>query len=78
MFRLFYTDVSLHDDTPTPNLSGLIPLSFNTFELALESAFRIQKMKGIVWQIDGPNNFSVDRGHVESLYQQRFGRRVGA
>lgn len=75
-YRVFFTDVPVPVKYE-PNYSQLIPLEYDTKELAIENAFKILELPNrIVWRIDGPSNFLMTRKDLENEYFRRTGKRV--
>jgi hypothetical protein len=74
-FRVFYTDIPLPMTQTEPDLESLVPLQFPTKDAAIEAAIRMLGHKGaIVWQIDGPESFLLNRSEVEAIYRSRTGK----
>lgn len=75
-YKIYYTDAKLPKSTLTPDFSRLMPLSCETQADAIEIAFKIINQKGVVWQIDGPDELLIDRPAIAMLYEKQFGRRI--
>ncbi len=69
-FKLFYTDMPLVPGTGEPDLSMVLPLEFATMEEALDEAFKLISKGAIVWRIDGPEGFRMNRTDIEHKYHQ--------
>jgi hypothetical protein len=67
-YNVFYTDKPLPADT-VPDFKYSLPLNFATKEDALNKAFRLIYSGAIVWKIEGPDGFYLDREGVESAYR---------
>ncbi len=67
-FKLYYTDMPLVP-AAEPDLSLILPLEFATAEEALEEAFKLMDRKVIVWRIDGPEGFRLNRAEIERRYK---------
>lgn len=73
-YRVFYTDVPLPHGQNEPHYERLIPFSFDTKELAIVRAFKIIDQRAIVWRIDGPEQFLMNRSEIDVAYFQKTGR----
>ncbi len=69
-YRVFYTDRPLPPGTTEPDLSLTLPLEFSTKEEALHKAYKLIYSGAIVWKLDGPNGFYLDRAGVEEEYRR--------
>ncbi len=67
-FRLFYTDMPLVPGSGEPDLSLILPLEFATPEEALDEAFKLMAKGAIVWRIEGPESFRMNRADIERKY----------
>lgn len=67
-FKLYYTDVPLVS-AAEPDLSLIVPLEFGTPEEALDRAFKMIDRGIIVWRIDGPEGFRLNRAEIERKYK---------
>ncbi len=67
-YEVFYTDKALPEGV-TPDLAMVIPLDFPTKEEALKEAFKLIYRGAVVWKIEGPEGFHLDRAEVERQYQ---------
>lgn len=67
-YRVFYTDVQLPGATGQPDLSTVIPLEFATREEAMKEAFKLIFHGAVVWKIDGPDGFHIERAEIERQY----------
>lgn len=68
VYNVFYTDKPLPAGT-VPDFKYTLPLNFVTKEEALSNAFKLIYGGAIVWKIEGPNGFYLDREGVESEYR---------
>ncbi|MEJ1958429.1 MAG: hypothetical protein WDM70_02350 [Nitrosomonadales bacterium] len=68
-YKLFYTDMPIPDGGKLPDLFMVIPLEFMSKDDALEQAFKMIFDGAIVWKIEGPEGFSLQRAEVERQYQ---------
>lgn len=75
MYKIYYTDVKLRTGQNQPDLTKLNPLGFDSLDVALEKAFLIIANNAIVWKIEGPNEFQMDRTVVEKAYKEKTRRR---
>jgi|GEM_PF-4464207 hypothetical protein len=66
--KVFYTDVQLPAGIKQPNLSSLMPREFTSKDDALGKAFRLINLGAIVWKIEGPEGFCLDRTEIEKQY----------
>jgi hypothetical protein len=67
-YNLFYTDKPLPAGVK-PDLSLMMPLNFVSKDEALNKAFRLIFGGAIVWKIEGPGDFHLDRAEIERLYR---------
>ena len=67
-YNVFYTDKPLPAGT-VPDFSFTLPLNFVTKEDALNKAFKLIHSGAIVWKIEGPNGFYLDREGIERAYR---------
>ncbi|MFZ2163110.1 MAG: hypothetical protein WAW02_12905 [Sideroxyarcus sp.] len=68
IYSVFYTDKPLLTGA-TPDLAYVIPLNFVTRDEALNKAFKLINNGTIVWKIEGPNGFFLNRERVEIEYR---------
>lgn len=68
VYNVFYTDKPLPAGT-VPDFKFTFPLHFATKEDALSKAFKLIYSGAIVWKIEGPNGFYLDREGVERAYR---------
>ncbi len=68
VYNVFYTDKPLPAGT-VPDFNFTLPLNFATKEDALSNAFKLIYSGAIVWKIEGPNGFHLDREGVEREYR---------
>ena len=68
VYKLFYTDKPLPAGA-LPDFKFTLPLDFVTKDDALTNAFKLMGKGAIVWKIEGPNGFFLDRATVERAYQ---------
>ncbi len=67
-YKLFYTDRQVPADR-APNLAMILPLEFGSVEEALNKAFKLIHDGAIVWKIEGPQGFNLDRTEIERRYK---------
>ncbi len=67
-YNVFYTDKPLPPGAK-PNFSLIMPINFVTKEEALNKAFKLIFSGAIVWKIEGPNGFRLDRAEIERQYR---------
>lgn len=67
-YNVFYTDKPLPAGT-VPNFSLTLPLNFATKEEALDKAFKLIYGGAVVWKIEGPNGFRLERKEIEEQYR---------
>ncbi len=68
-YRVFYTDRPLPPGTTEPDLSMTLPLEFGTKEEALNKAYKLIYGGAVVWKIDGPGGFYLNRADVEEEFR---------
>ena len=68
VYNVFYTDKPLPAGT-VPDFKFTLPLNFMTKDEALTSAFKLIYSGAIVWKIEGPDGFYLDRAAVEMAYR---------
>ncbi len=68
-YRVFYTDRPLPPGTTEPDFSMALPLEFGTLEEALNQSYKLIYSGAIVWKIEGPDDFLLDRAGVEDSYR---------
>ena len=66
-YKVFYTDRPLPAGTE-PDFSFTIPLDFVSQDEALDKAFELIYSGAIVWRIEGPEGFHLDRAEIERQY----------
>ncbi|MBI5891222.1 MAG: hypothetical protein HZB47_11190 [Nitrosomonadales bacterium] len=67
VYKVFYTDTPLPADTK-PDFTYVMPLDFVSRDEALAKAFKLIFSGAIVWKIEGPEGFYLDRADVEREY----------
>lgn len=67
-YNVFYTDKPLHADSK-PDFSLMMPLIFVSKDEALKKAFKLIYEGAIVWKIEGPEGFRLDRTEIERQYR---------
>lgn len=67
-YNVFYTDKPLHAGTQ-PDFSLMMPLNFVSKDEALNKAFKLIYGGAIVWKIEGPEGFRLERAEIERRYQ---------
>ena len=68
-YNLFYTDRPLPAGAE-PDFSFYIPINFVTRDEALNKAFKLIYSGAVVWKIEGPEGFHLDRAEIERLYSR--------
>lgn len=68
VYSVFYTDKPLPAGS-VPDFKFALPLNFATREDALSKAFKLIYSGAIVWKIEGPDGFYLDREGVEREYR---------
>jgi hypothetical protein len=68
VYNVFYTDKPLPAGAAL-DFRFMLPLDFVTPEEALKEAFKLIHAGAIVWKIEGPNGFYLDREGVEREYR---------
>ena len=66
-YKVFYTDRPLPGGAE-PDFTFVMPLNFATREEALKEAFKRMFGGAVVWKIEGPEGFRMDRAEVERQY----------
>lgn len=66
-YKVFYTDKPPPAGT-TPDLSMVMPLEFVTREEAMIKAFKLIYSGAVVWKVEGPEGFHIERAEIERLY----------
>ncbi len=66
-YNVFYTDKPFPAGTK-PDFSLTMPLRFTSGEDALNKAFKLIYGGAIVWKIEGPGGFRLDRPEIERRY----------
>jgi hypothetical protein len=64
-YKVLYTDVALPPGVSQPDFSKLIPLSFDTRDVAVKKACELIKRGAVVWKIEGPNGVEMTRAQIE-------------
>jgi len=67
-YKVFYTDKPLPAGTE-PDFSFIMPLNAASRDDALNNAFKLMYGGAVVWKIDGPEGFHLDRAEIESQYR---------
>ena len=67
-YKVFYTDRPLPAGAQ-PDFSMILPLNFATRDEALKETFKLIYGGAIVWKIDGPEGFRLDRAEIERQYR---------
>lgn len=68
-YKIFYTDMPVAAGGKPPDLSIVIPLEFASKDDALGKAFKLIFDGAIVWKIEGPDGFNLQRTEIERQYQ---------
>ncbi len=68
-YKVFYTDTPLPPGVTVPDFSMILPFEFVTKDEALNKAFKLIHSGAIVWKIDGPGGYHLDRPAVETAYR---------
>jgi hypothetical protein len=68
-YKVFYTDMPVDTAGKQPDLSTVIPLEFASRDDALEKSFKLIFGGAVVWKIEGPGGFSLQRAEIERQYQ---------
>ncbi len=66
-YNLFYTDKPLPAGA-MPDFSMIMPLNFVSRDEALNNAFKLIFRGAVVWKIEGPDGFHLDRAEIERQY----------
>lgn len=66
-YKLFYTDQELPAGSK-PDFSFVLPLTFASIDEALLKAFKLMHGGAIVWKIEGPAGFHLDRAEIQRQY----------
>ncbi len=74
--RLFYTDQPLPQGQPAPDYARLVLVGYDTKDEALEFACNLLGERAsaphtIVWKIEGPSGFILERRAIEWEYLRR-------
>ncbi|HEY5994608.1 MAG TPA: hypothetical protein VIU46_08415 [Gallionellaceae bacterium] len=67
-FKVFYTDQPLPAGQE-PDYTFMLPLLFGSEEEALKEAFKLIHHGAVVWRIESPNGYYLDREAVEHRYK---------
>jgi hypothetical protein len=73
-YKVFSTDRKLPIGVSQPDLSKLIPLEFNSHDVALDKALVLIENKAIVWKIEGPDGFQMSMAEIDMAYRSKTGR----
>jgi hypothetical protein len=68
IYKVFYTDRQLPAGAKLPDLSLTMPLEFVSRDEALNKAFKLIYSGAVVWKIEGPAGFILDRAEIEKRY----------
>lgn len=74
MFNIFFTDIPLQNGFTEPNLESLIPHARDTEEEALNVAMQLLNRGSIVWRINGPDGFAMNREQIRWEFFHGFQR----
>lgn len=66
-YDVYYTDKPLPAGAQ-PDFSLALPLVFVTKDEALKGAFKLIHSGAIVWKIEGPDGFHIERAEIERQY----------
>jgi hypothetical protein len=67
-YKLFYTDKPLPAGEQ-PDFSFSLPLLCGSEDEAMKEAFKLIQRGAVVWRIESPDGFYLDREAVERRYQ---------
>ncbi len=67
-YKVFYTDRPLPAGVE-PDFSFIMPLNSVSRDEALSNAFKFINSGAIVWKIEGPEDFRLDRAEIERQYR---------
>ncbi len=67
-YKVFYTDRPLPPGKE-PDFSLALPLLFGSEDEALKEAFKLMFGGAIVWRIESPDGYYLDREAIEHRYQ---------
>jgi hypothetical protein len=67
-YKVYYTDAKLPAGS-VPDYSMILPLEFGAKDEALKEAFKLIFGGAVVWKIEGPEGFRLDRAEIEKQYQ---------
>ena len=75
-YRVFYTDQPLPEGQPEPDYTRLVLVGYDTKGEAMDFAYRLLGARTsaphtIVWKIEGPRGFVLERGAIEWEYLRR-------
>jgi hypothetical protein len=75
-YRVFYSDQPLPEGQPEPDYARLVLVGYDTKDEALEFAYnllgaRASALNAVVWKIEGPNGFVLERRAIEWEYLRR-------
>lgn len=68
-YKVFYSDVHIPPGAEPPTMAKLIPTEFFAREEAMEEAYKCIHRGGVVWKIEGPDGFYLNREDVERQYR---------
>lgn len=67
-YKVFYTDKPLPAGEQ-PDLTFALPLLFGSEDEAMKEAFKLIHKGAVVWRIESPDGFYLDREAVEHRYR---------
>lgn len=75
-YRVFYTDQPLPEGQAEPDHKCLVLVGYDTKDDAMDFACRLlgagaSAPHAMVWKIEGPNGFILERGAIELEYLRR-------
>jgi hypothetical protein len=75
-YRVFYTDQPLPEGEHEPDRTQLVLVGYDTKDEAMDFACnligqRSRTPHAMVWKIEGPDGFVLERGAIELEYQRR-------
>jgi hypothetical protein len=75
-YRVFYSEQALPLGQPEPDRAGLVLVGYDTKDEALEFAWNLLGARAnaphtIVWKIEGPSGFILERRAIEWEYLRR-------
>ena len=66
MFRIFFTEASVAEASSEPDYDAIMPYKCVTSDEAVRRALAFVRRGYIVWKIDGPNGYCVNRQRLEA------------